>query len=100
MLQRAPHDVVAVAVNDPRESELPDIGLLTVEDAETGEQVELDTSRAEDRTAFRDISREKRRNLKRGVLSTGVDFLELSTDRPYLPALLGFFKNRERRINR
>jgi len=94
------HDVVAVAVNDPRESEIPDIGLLTIEDSETGEQVELDTSRHDVRAAFLELSQERRRKLKRGILSTGVDLLELSTDQAYLPALLGFFKNRERRINR
>ena len=94
------HDVVAVAVNDPRESEIPDIGLLTIEDAETGEQVELDTSRQDVRDAFADLSQERRQKLKRGILSTGVELLELSNDQAYLPALLGFFKNRERRINR
>lgn len=94
------HDVVAVAVSDPRETELPNIGLITIEDSETGEQVELDTSREEVRTAFAELAKEQRRKLKRGILSTGVDLLELGTDREYLPALLGFFKNRERRINR
>lgn len=94
------HDVVAVAVNDPRESDIPDIGLLTIEDAETGEQVELDTGRDDVRLAFAELSKERRQKLKRGILSTGVDLLELSTDQAYLPALLGFFKNRERRINR
>jgi uncharacterized protein (DUF58 family) len=94
------HDVVAVAVNDPRESEIPDIGLLTLEDAETGEQVELDTSRDEVRAAFAHLSREQRRKLKHAILSTGVELLELNTDQAYLPALLGFFKSRERRSNR
>lgn len=94
------HDVVAVSVNDPRESDLPNVGLLTIEDAETGEQVELDTSRDEVRAAFADIARDRRLKLKRGILSTGVDLLELSTGQAYLPVLLGFFKNRERRTNR
>ena len=49
------HDLVAVSVNDPRERDLPNIGLLTIEDSETGEQIELDTSSAEIRKQFKEI---------------------------------------------
>ncbi len=91
------HDVVAVSVNDPRERELPNIGLLTIEDSETGEQVELDTTRADIREGFSQLAGERREELRRTIQSSGVDFLELSTDKPYLPVLLNFFSSRERR---
>ncbi|MEE9421006.1 MAG: DUF58 domain-containing protein [Desulfatiglandaceae bacterium] len=91
------HDMVAVSVNDPREWELPDIGLLTIEDSETGEQVELDTTRADIRNGFSQLANQRREELRRTIHSSGVDFLELSTDKPYLPVLLNFFSSRERR---
>lgn len=91
------HDLVAVSVNDPREWELPDIGYLTVADSETGEQVEINTTRADIRDAFADLADKRRQELRRAVRGCGVDFLELTTDRPYLPALLSFFDLRERR---
>ena len=91
------HDVVAISVNDPREWEIPDIGLLTIEDSETGEQVELDTRADNIRNGFSQLANERREELRRMIHSSGVDFLELSTDRPYLPVLLSFFGSRERR---
>ena len=94
------HDVVAVAVNDPREFELPDIGRLTIEDAENGEQVELDTSDARVRSGFAELACSGRAGLHRAVRSAGVDFLEISTEREYLGDLIGFFHLRERRRTR
>jgi len=91
------HDLVAVSVNDPRERELPDIGLLTIEDAETGEQVELDTTRSDIRDGFVRLADARRKELRRSIRSAGVDLLELSTDKAYLPELLNFFNARERR---
>lgn len=91
------HDLVAVAVNDPRESNLPDVGWITLEDAETGEMVDLDTSRSSVREAYARAAKEARRGLRRTLSRAGVDLMELDTSRPYLPVLLGFFKNRERR---
>ena len=93
------HDLVAVSVNDPRERELPDIGLITIEDSETGEQVELDTGNPEIRTRFSELSGAWQKNLKHTIRSCGVDMLELSTDKSYLPDLLNFFSVRERRRN-
>jgi uncharacterized protein (DUF58 family) len=91
------HDLVAVSVNDPRERELPDIGLLTIEDAETGEQVDLDTTRSDIRDGFVRLADARRKELRRSIRSAGVDLLELSTDKAYLPELLNFFNARERR---
>ena len=91
------HDLVAVSVNDQRERELPDIGLLTIEDSETGEQVELDTSRPEIRSRFKELAETRQNSLRRAIRSVGVDMLELSTERSYLADLLQFFSSRERR---
>lgn len=91
------HDLVAVSVNDPRERELPNIGLLTIEDSETGEQVELDTSCPEIRSRFKELADSRQSSLKRAIRSVGVDMLELSTERSYLADLLRFFSSRERR---
>ncbi len=91
------HDLIAVTVVDPRESELPAIGLLTIEDAETGEQLELDTSSPKIRARFAEAAEKKLSSIRRTLRSTGVDTLELSTAKPYMPALLQFFDKREKR---
>jgi uncharacterized protein (DUF58 family) len=91
------HDLVAVHVEDPRERELPNVGILALEDAETGEVVELDTGSAAVRRRFKEASAERNRRLVTDFRSEGVDTLQLQTDAPYIPALQRFFKNRERR---
>jgi uncharacterized protein (DUF58 family) len=91
------HDLVAVQIEDPRERALPDLGVLALEDAETGEIVALDTGCAAVRRRFNEASRERAARLVTDLRSEGVDTLQLSTDAPYMPALQRFFKNRERR---
>ena len=91
------HDLVAVSVSDQRERELPDVGLITIEDSETGEQVELDTSRPDVRSRFKDLAENRQKSLRRAIRSVGVDMLELSTERSYLADLRQFFSSRERR---
>jgi hypothetical protein len=84
-------------VHDPRENELPDFGLLAVEDAETGELLEVDTSDENVRRRFHEVASEGSNRLRRAFNVEAVDSLSLSTGEPYLPALTGFFKHRERR---
>jgi uncharacterized protein (DUF58 family) len=91
------HDLVAMHVHDPREDELPDCGLLTVEDAETGELLEVDTSDENVRRRFHEVASQARAGLQRAFNGEAVDSLSLSTAETYLPALMGFFKHRERR---
>ena len=91
------HDLVAVHVEDPHEQELPDVGILALEDAETGEVIELDTASAAVRKRFKAAAEERRRRLVIDFRSEGVDTLQLRTDTPYIPALQRFFKTRERR---
>jgi uncharacterized protein (DUF58 family) len=90
------HDLIAVQIGDPRERELPNVGIIALEDAETGEILELDTRRAAIRDRFRELSAERARRLKSDLLAEGVDTLELRTDLPYMPALQRFFKGRGR----
>jgi uncharacterized protein (DUF58 family) len=91
------HDLIAVHVEDPRERELPDVGLLALEDAETGEFVEVDTASAAVRTRFKEQSLQRSRRLVSDFRAEGVDTLQLQTNSPYFPALQRFFKTRERR---
>ncbi len=91
------HDLVAVHIEDLREKELPDLGILALEDAETGEIVELDTASASVRKLFQEASAERSRKLVSDLRAEGVDTLQLRTDTPYIPALQRFFKTRERR---
>ena len=91
------HDLIAVQIEDPREKELPNVGLLALEDAETGEVVELDTANPKVRQRFKELSLERAKRRVSDFRSEGVDTLELKTDVPYMPALQRFFKTRERR---
>jgi uncharacterized protein (DUF58 family) len=91
------HDLIAVHVEDPHEKELPNVGILALEDAETGEIVELDTASATVRRRFKEMSLARSRQLAIDLRSEGVDTLQLQTDLPYMPALQRFFKTRERK---
>jgi len=91
------HDLIAVQIEDPRERELPDVGLLSLEDAESGEIVELDTADVEVRERFSQEAAARIRQLVGDIRAEGVDTLELKTGAPYLPALHRFFKSRGRR---
>jgi len=91
------HDLIAVHVEDPHEKELPDVGILALEDAETGEIIELDTASSAVRKRFKQLSVARSARLATDLRSEGVDTLQLRTDLPYMPALQRFFKTRERR---
>ena len=92
------HDLIGVAVNDRREMELPNIGIIQIEDAETGELVEINTGKKSVREAFAAEAEFQRRALRATLVSNGIDFLELSTGEAYIPSLQSFFKNRSKRL--
>ncbi len=94
------HDLISLLVSDPREAELPDVGWITLEDAESGEQVVINTSDPEMRQAYMEQAKGRRDQINRAIRSSGVDLLELSTDDSYIPPLLNFFKIRMRRAGR
>jgi uncharacterized protein (DUF58 family) len=91
------HDLVAVHVEDPREKELPDVGIVALEDAESGEVIEIDTASAAVRRRFKELSLERGRGLVGDFRAEGIDTLQLQTDSAYMPALQRFFKTRQRR---
>ncbi len=91
------HDLVAVHIEDPHEKEMPNVGILALEDAETGEVIELDTASAAVRRKFKEFAAVRSRQLVTDFRAEGVDTLQLQTDVPYIPALQRFFKTRERR---
>ncbi|MBB5351277.1 uncharacterized protein (DUF58 family) [Haloferula luteola] len=88
------HDVIAMSVNDPREDELPNVGVLRIEDAETGEDVELDTGKASVREAYRQQAARRRQEMKAAIAGSGVDHLEFTSGEEWLPQLMGFFRKR------
>jgi uncharacterized protein (DUF58 family) len=88
------HDVVAIRLGDRLDRELPSVGLLTLEDAETGEVVEVDTGSAPNRARLETIARNVDERIRSFVRSAHVDLLEVDTLRPYLGPLIGFFRAR------
>jgi uncharacterized protein (DUF58 family) len=94
---RVRHDLIAVRIEDPRERELPDLGVLTLEDAESGELIELDTSSPAVRKAYRERAREHAARILHTLRAAGADALELDTSTPYLAPLRRFLKSRDRR---
>ncbi len=91
------HDLVAVAITDPREIEMPGIGIVELEDAETGSRLLLDTSHAPTRQRFHEMALRRQRERAQLLRSCGVDLVELRTDEPYLKPLIKFFRMREAR---
>ena len=92
------HDLIAIPIVDPREEELPDVGLITLEDAETGEQIEFNTSDARARRAYIAAAEQRTAERLRDFRRKGIDAISLQTDQDYVPALRAFFRNRERRL--
>ena len=94
------HDLISMIVSDPREHQLPDVGWLTIEDAENGRQVELNTSDPVVRRDYGEMAARRQKTILKTIRAAGIDVLNLSTDQPYIPSLLGFFRTRKRRLGR
>ena len=90
-------DLVCIHLYDRRESVLPSAGLLTVEDAETGELVEIDSSRESVRATFARESAQRVDELDAALLHSGVDLIRLHTGQDHAPVLQRFFETRRRR---
>jgi uncharacterized protein (DUF58 family) len=91
------HDVIGVVIDDPRDFSLPDVGLIELEDAESGERVLVDTGDQRVRRAFEERAEAARRERDRVLRSVDVDAIVLRTDRSYTEALMRFFRMREKR---
>jgi len=92
------HDVIGISVRDPREETLPDVGIVELEDAETGEEVLLDTSDAETRQIFEESFKRESRTRAEMFRSIGVDTIDVTTEKPYVDPLMRFFKTRATKI--
>ena len=94
------HDCIAIEVLDPRELELPDVGLLALEDAETGVLRWVDTGNPRFRQAFASRNAQRRTELAHMLRAIEVDHVEIRTDQGYVDPLVAFFKMRARRLRR
>ena len=92
------HDFIAIHIRDERERVLPNIGIITLEDAETDEQIVINTADRGTRVRFTDLASEHETDLARTLRRNNIDAIALQTGRDYLPALRSFFKQRERRL--
>ena len=91
------HDLIAVSISDPAEQRLPDVGLVTLEDSETGQVTTIDAGNARVRGRYAELGSERQLGLRSLFRSMAVDHVEIMTDKDYLRDLVRFFKTRERR---
>ncbi len=91
------HDVVAIKISDPRETSFDNVGLIELEDAETGEVFMIDTGSREFRREFAARAEEDNLGLKKAFKLINLDFINIRTDESYIVPLINFFKMRERR---
>ncbi|MFH1279927.1 MAG: DUF58 domain-containing protein [Candidatus Eisenbacteria bacterium] len=94
------HDVIAVRIGDPREGAIPNVGLVEMEDAETGERLFLSTRSREFRQAYAKNRTWEEERLRAFFRSHRVDLIEVGTDGNYVDPLVRFFRARERRMSR
>ena len=90
------HDVIAASINDPREYELPNAGLLELEDGETGERITIDSGSASVREQYRKLGLKRAGELRETFRAMDIDLIEVGTSHDYLLDLIRFFKRRER----
>lgn len=91
------HDVITITLNDPREMELQDCGLIALEDAETGKEVLIDSSNEALRKQYAQNNIDRLNQREKLFRSVGIDFINISTDVPYTDAIVKFFLKRRRR---
>ena len=99
-ITNARHDLVCLHLHDSRESQLPDAGLITIEDAETGEMLELDSHRGSVRERFATLNENRLAQLDQSLNRTAVDTLRLNTTEPFAQMLQRFFEIRRGRRRR
>jgi len=92
------HDIIATTITDPCEETLPDVGLVELEDAETGETMLIDSSDETVRVRYAREAARRRAALEQMFRSMSLDLIEVRTDQPYVEPLIRFFRQRERRL--
>ncbi len=91
------HDIVAITITDPKELELPPLGIIKLDDPETGKSFLVDTSLKAIRENYAQTAQKRLAERGRVFLSSGVDNIDVRTDKDYSQGLIKFFKKRERR---
>lgn len=91
------HDLIAISITDPREISMPDVGLVELEDAETGERIIIDTGSLSVRREYEKLGCQRSGDLRNLFRSMNIDHTEVVTGRDYVKDLVGFFRTRERR---
>ncbi|NLF25777.1 MAG: DUF58 domain-containing protein [Deltaproteobacteria bacterium] len=91
------HDLIALSINDPREMELPAVGLIELKDTETGEQILIDSRDAGGRQRYAAAAKERRAALQAMFRSMSIDHVEVISGHDYVRNLMVFFRQRERR---
>lgn len=92
------HDIVAVTISDPREIDLPNVGFIELEDAETGETFLVDTSNLDVRNDFSDATNTAVHEREKLFRSLNVDYIDIRTDQSYIEPLIRFFRMRAKRF--
>jgi uncharacterized protein (DUF58 family) len=92
------HDVIAIHMSDPREWEFPAVGIVEIEDAETGETLSIDTNDDSIRMAIKQSGERHFQQKQQLFRSAGIDYLDIRTDISYIDPLLRFFRMREKRL--
>ena len=92
------HDIIAMKISDPRESKFDNVGLIELEDAETGETILVDTGSGAFRREYAAKAEEDNALIKKGFRLINLDFINIRTDESYIVPLINFFKMRERRL--
>jgi len=92
------HDVIAIQILDKREKELPPVGLLKLQDAESLEEVWVDTTNRNFRQIYTDLIEQKRQNFVKDTKSMNLDLIQIDTSESYVNPLVSFFKMREKRF--
>jgi uncharacterized protein (DUF58 family) len=88
------HDLVALQIEDPMEMELPNLGLIQLEDRETNEKVWVNTSNKQVRTNWKAAALKRNKELVQAFRKSGVDFVKIETNKPYILPLMNLFKRR------
>ncbi len=94
------HDVISITLADPRESDMPPIGILELEDAESGEEIVIDTSDPEVRRLFAKYAQVDIESRSKTFRSLSVDSISLNTGKDYVLPLINFFKHRAKEMSR
>lgn len=93
------HDLITVRVRDINEYDIPDIGIITLEDLETGEILEVNTSSKTTRKKYNKLVKDRDNNISEIIKKSGLDLLDVNTAEDYMPILIKFFTIREKRVS-